>query len=663
MKLPCWLMSGVLVSALTGASAIERLPVEDFTREPLISRARLSLGGTRLAFLADYNGYTTLHVATLGGGEKIRRHNFGRADLVNDADKEVANFVWVSDERLVVTTTVWDSVYGLIATNWDGNKSTPISGWESPKHKTIGNSIMREIIHVYNDKDANILMLDRHNNRGGDSNRPSIVRMNTRTGESTTVVNNPGEVTFYGLDFDGVARFGILSHGEQSGATYRLSEKHPWQTIMPLKKREGQMSPLGLDPTNNRLFVTDLTKEKRWGVFTLDPSTGSIGEPLLSDTEYDIIPQRYVPVIDGVALAGPLFSKSKRSLIGIRYYNEAPRVKWFDQDYIKYQSAVDKALPNTVNLLVDQSQDGKKQLWLAFADRHPGEYRLLDLEKKTFQSLDLRMPWIKPEQMAPMLGIKYQARDGLVIHGYLTVPAGHQAKALPLVVMPHGGPWVRDVWGFNPLVQLIANRGYAVLQMNYRGSTGYGDTLYQEAKREIGGKIQDDIEDATRWAIAAGVADPKRIAIMGMSYGGYSTLFALGKNPELYCCGISFAGVTDWPELYKDSDVAENKTAAKYWREQIGDPDKDQARLRAISPVDFADKITAPVLIIQGKKDQRVPQDQAKRMIEALEKNGRKPESLFLARVGHNYGNEKERTEIFKATIGFLEKNLGEGVK
>jgi dipeptidyl aminopeptidase/acylaminoacyl peptidase len=221
---------------------------------------------------------------------------------------------------------------------------------------------------------------------------------------------------------------------------------------------------------------------------------------------------------------------------------------------------------------------------------------------------------------------------------------------------------VRDTWGFHPLVQLLANRGYAVLQMDYRGSTGYGHELYLNAKREIGGKIQDDIEDATRWAIQVGVADPKRIAIMGASYGGYSALFALGHNPELYRCGISMAGVTDWPAIYEDSDVADDKTAKKYWRDQIGDPEKDKINLREISPVNFADKITAPVLIIQGKRDQRVPQSQAKRMIEALEKVGRKPESLFLADVGHEYGNEQKRIETYKALVAFLEKNLGAGV-
>jgi dipeptidyl aminopeptidase/acylaminoacyl peptidase len=320
-------------------------------------------------------------------------------------------------------------------------------------------------------------------------------------------------------------------------------------------------------------------------------------------------------------------------------------------------------MPDTVNMLVGMSDDEKRLLWYSFSDQNPGEYSLLDLERRKLSLLATRMPWVKPAQMTPMLMVKYAARDGLVIHGYLTVPVGHERKSLPLVLLVHGGPWARDVWGYDPLVQLLANRGYAVLQMNYRGSIGYGEELYRKARRQIGREIQDDIEDAARWAIAAGVADPKRIAIMGASYGGYSTLFGLGRTPELYRCGISIAGVTDWPAFYEDSDIAEYKASKRYWREQLGDPVKDHYDLKSISPVNFADKITAPVLIIQGKEDQRVPQDQAKRMVAALTKAGRKPESLFIAKLGHTFGDEKQRTEIYKAVTAFLEKNLGPGVK
>ena len=660
MKPPRYLVAGLFALAFSAGYAIERLPIEDFSRDPSAARARLSPDGKRLAYLHEYKGKTTLHIAGIDDNT-VTRLDVGVATAANGAEKEVETFSWVSGQRLLVNTTVWDLFYGVMATNWDGSHTVPISGYEDDTVTLNRNKLSaREVIYRFFDRDQTVLMLDRHTDSPGAARHPDILRVNTDTGLAKTVVRNPGEVITWGVDFAGVARLGILRHGELSGVIYRENEQAPWRTVLPLLNRTGQPRPVGFNAADGTIFVTALTEKKRWTVFPLNPAAGALGAPLLADEEYDIIPDQYTPSVDGIPLAAPVFSLRKQALVGIRYFTESPRLKWFDREYAGYQQAVDKSLPDTVNLLVDESLDGKRMLWLGFSDSNPGAYYLFDKEKKTFKQLNARMNWIKPAQMAPMLAIKYAARDGLVIHGYLTVPVGYQPKDLPLVVMPHGGPWVRDVWGFNSLVQLLANRGYAVLQMNYRGSTGYGDELYQDAKRQIGGKIQDDIEDATRWAIAAGVADPKRIAIFGGSYGGYSALFALGHNPELYRCGISFAGVTDWPAMYEDSDVAESKAAKKYWREQIGDPDKDN--LRVISPVNFAEKITAPVLIMQGRKDQRVPQDQARRMIAALEKAGRKPESLFLSDVGHEYGNERKRTEIYRTIAAFLEAHLGPGV-
>lgn len=671
MKLSRWLQPCLLLSACLAAPAIERLPVEDFARNPSMERARLSPDGRRVAFVREWGGRSTLHIADLVT-KQVSRLDLGEAVTHNEAPKEVAAFEWVGPERLIITTAVWEQFYGVLATNWDGWNPTPISGWEVPRVRVknvesgiatlSANSSLREIVHVAHDGDQAVLMLDRHEQGGGMRNRPDVVWVNTTNGKVSRVLKNPGEVAHYGFDYDGVARYGILSHGDLAGVIYREGEKAPWQTVLPLARREGQWRILGFDAAANRLIVGDLNAQKRWAIFPFDPVTKVLGEPLLSDPLYDMFSPRFTPTINGVSLAGPVVSRQRRKLVGIRYYEEASRVKWLEPDYARYQAAVDRALPDTVNVLVNESLDGRQQLWLGFSDQDPGVFCVLDLEKKGFTPVGTVRPWIKPAQMAPMLAIKYEARDGLLIHGYLTVPVGYQPKNLPLVVMPHGGPWVRDVWGFDPLVQLLANRGYAVLQMNYRGSTGYGDELYQQARREIGGRIQDDIEDGTRWAVAAGVADPQRIAIMGGSYGGYSTLFALGKTPDLYRCGISAFGVSDWLAFLDDSDIAEYKPASRYWREQLGDPEKDRERLRAVSPVNFADKITAPLLIIQGRQDQRVPHDQAKRMIAALERAGRPPETHVVAGMGHNFGNEKQRIENYTRIVAFLEKHLGPGV-
>ncbi len=663
MKVPHCLVLSLFTLGAAISQAVERLPVEDFGREPETADARLSPDGKSLAFLREHRGLRKLHIVDLGTNN-ITRLNVGEAELVDAAPKDVVACDWVSDHRLIFTTAIWDHIYGVSAVNQDGSHEVPISGLEDEKIRYQGNrQWAREVIHIFYDKDQHVLMLDRHEGSVGSIYNPDILQVDTGDGSRKRVVKNPGEVTHWGLDFNGVARLGILGHEDFSGAIYRENEAAPWRTILPLQDRSGQIKPAGFDAASGRIFVSALTKEKRRTVFPLDPATGALGEPLLSDPEYDIVPDRPGTAASGIPLAHAIFSRKKQSLIGIRYLTESSRVKWFDKEYATYQLAVDKSLPDTVNLLVDASLDEKQMLWYAFSDQNPGAFYLLDREKHSFRPVAAEMGWLKPAQMAPMLSVKYAARDGLVIHGYLTVPVGHQPKDLPLVVMPHGGPWARDSWGFEPLVQLLANRGYAVLQMNYRGSTGYGDELYQKARKQIGREIQDDIEDATRWAIAAGVADSKHIAIIGASYGGYSALFALGHNPELYRCGISMAGVTDWMAIFDDrSWDPDYKEANRFWRREIGDPDKEKGLLESISPVNFAGRITAPTLIIQGREDRTVPSDQARRMITALEKAGHPPESLFLSEVGHNYGHEKKRIEIYKRIVAFLEKNLGPGV-
>lgn len=661
MKLAVWLLIGL--GGWTMLAAAERLPVEALAREPDTRRMRLSPDGRHVAFLREVNGRTLLHVAELETN-RITRIEPGEAAAVDGQMREIAQFEWVGDRRLVMTITEWGAFHGMMAADLDGEHVRLVSGFGGRGFGPgSGRTFAREIVHTFLDEEGSILLLDRHEYSPGDPNRPDLLRVSTADGLAKTVLKNPGEVTAWGVDFDGVARFGILSHGDLSGAIYRDSEKEEWRTVLPLANRKGKMRPLGFDAAGGRIFVAALSPERRWALYPMSTVDGSLGEALLADKVYDIVPERFQPSIDGVALAGPVFSRTKRTLLGVRYFTESPRVKWFDADFARYQAAVDRALPDTVNVFVNQSRDGQRQLWLAFSDQHPGAYHLFDLGKRSFKPLAPRMDHIVPAQMAPMLAIKFQARDGLTIHGYLTVPRGRQPAGLPVVVMPHGGPWVRDSWGFDPLVQLLANRGYAVLQMNYRGSPGYGDELYQQARRQIGGEIQDDIEDATRWAIAAGVADARRIAIVGASYGGYSALFALGRSPALYRCGISIAGVTDWFAMFRQSDVADYKQATRYWREQIGDPGKEAERLKAISPVYFADKIVAPVLIIQGKSDVRVPPAQARAMVAALEKAGRPPETLFLGDLAHNQGAFKHRVAIYGAVVAFLEKHLGAGAE
>lgn len=646
------------------ARAVERLPIEDFAREPEMARTKMSPNGQYIAFLREDSGRMMVYVKALDE-KKGWSIDPGTAPFANDALKEVDHFAWVSDRRLLLATAVWECRYGVFATDFDGSNMVPISGYEALSKGSIREpaSYVHEVLATGFTSEPVLLMIDRHEHHPGSLLYPDVVKVDTLTGFISVVAKNPGDVIDWEADDHGVVRAGVKSHGKLSGLIYRADDTQPWREILPMENRSTDLQSLGYDSASGKVVVAALDVNRRWAPYGVNPVNGDLGEPLLSDPEYDIVPARFYISVDGVSLSAPIFGPAG-NLIAYRYFTEAPRVKWFDKNFAEYQRKMDHVLPKTVNIPVKISRNGKRILWFAFSDQDPGTYLLSDLETNRLRPLGRRMSWIKPEQMAPMLSIKYSARDGVTIHGYLTTPVGHEAESLPMIILPHGGPWARDIWEFDPLVQLLANRGYAVLQINYRGSPGYGEELFDEAQREIGGKIQNDIEDATRWAVAVGVADPKRIAILGASYGGYSALFALGKTPDLYRCGVSIAGVTDWLDIFQsrryDSDY---KRANEFWREHIGDPEKDAERLRAVSPVNFAEKITAPVLLIQGKEDRIVPKQQANLMIAALEKAGRKPEKLFLSKVGHSYGHQKERTMLYKRVVEFLEKNLGPGVE
>ena len=656
-----WLITASL-AACTLAPAVERPPVEDFTRTPQIRDMELSPDGQSVAFLGDFSGRTHLCVMDFAKGKNYR-FRIGEADFGDTPmPKEVYEYWWVGNQRLVLVTTIWEYVYGVAAVDRDGRHWRGLMGLEYDPTGKFG-SFSYELIHVFPDGDPRVLMLDRKGDVGSERLYPDVLELNTITGGGRPVAKNPGNVTNWLSDDKGVVRIGIAHEKDENRVMYRDSADAGWRTLPLASRGHAELRPLGFDSLNGNFYVAGFNEQGRWSVFPFDLSTGTLGEAIVSDPVYDTLGSGFTPSFNGIALTHAIFSESRQKLIGISYFAETPRVKWLDPEFAKIQVAVDRALPKTANMLVNQSRDDNQLLFLAYSDRDAGTYYLLDRTAHSFKSIGQCRDWIKPSQMSPTFGIHYEARDGQTINGYLTVPVGHEPRGLPLVVMPHGGPWVRDVWGFDPDVQLLASRGYAVLQMNYRGSRGYGSTFEALGHRQIGGAIQDDIEDGTKWAVAAGVADPKRIAICGASYGGYSALFALGKSPGLYQCGISINGVTDWSEMLdRTTHDPILIFARERWTQEIGDPEDNESRLREISPVSFADKITVPALIIQARDDRTVPQSQARKMAAAMKDAGHPAEMLFLKEGGHSLTHSQERLEAYTTVVSFLEKYLGPGV-
>ncbi len=574
--------------------------------------------------------------------------------------KEVSSFRWISNSRISFLTTVWDGAFwtGMTAVDSDGKNWAAFSG---PDVDPTNLKPLRaqQIIYAFQDPNQSVLMLD-HGVSRNDVVFPDVVKVNTRTASFRKVVENPGNVVHWVVDRAGVVRLGITRDGLRFGAIYRESEQVEWRTLPFFDAALGKITPLGFDYEDQRLIVAASNDHNRRSVYYYDLSTGKLGDMIAGHQLYDIVSDKGAAVIDGIAVAGPISSDLAATVVGIRYFTEGPRIRWFDEGLASLQQAIDRRMPDTVNLIVSRSRDEKRFIFLAFSDRDPGTYYLMDLSsgRPSLSRLGQRLPDIPVDRMAAMLPMKFTARDGETIHGYVTLPQGDQKKNFPMVVLPHGGPTVRDIWVFNSLVQFLASRGYAVLQVNYRGSPGYGSEFYEKGKREIGRGMQTDIEDGTQWAIAQGLADPSRIAIVGGSYGGYSALYALAHSPDLYRCGISIAGVTDWTDIVRERKGEEYRFAFLHFQEWIGDPKTEASFLASISPVSFADRIKAPVFIVQGKDDRIVPPKQARKMVSALEKSGNKPQVLYFSNEGHNFKHQKNRTKLYAEIETFLARHL-----
>lgn len=417
-----------------------------------------------------------------------------------------------------------------------------------------------------------------------------------------------------------------------------------------------------MDRSGRNLHIARPNAAGFWGIYSVDLTTGKVGEAIFEHERYDVVPGEFAPNYAGVHLAAPIYSRRDHDLIGVRYVTAVPRQYWFDPALAGLQEQIDRAFPGLVNQIVSFNEDESRLLLLFWSDREPGFYTLIDLAaEKKLKPIGRRMPWIKPEQMAATFPIELTARDGVRLHGYCTLPKGRGQKNLPGVMFVHGGPWVRDVWGFDPVVQFLANRGYAVLQVNYRGSVGYGVDFANKGSAEIGAAIEHDIADTVLWAVKQGILDPNRIAIMGASYGGYSALFAAAKTPELYRCAVSVAGVTDWPALVERKKDPEHQITFAYWEKRIGKLDEPTVvqRLAAVSPVNFAGEIRLPLLLAHGERDTIVPPAQSRRLASQLKKLGRAPETMYFSLTGHSFPVHERGVRFLEGLEKFLAQHLG----
>jgi len=598
------------------------IPLEDFFRKPDKIALRLSPDGRYLSWLEPWERRLNLTVRDLADGSTRR--------VTSTRERDLGGYAWVSNDRLVyVQDTGGDENFRLYAVGRDGSNPIDLTPFDGVKC---------DIVDDLDDDDDHILF--QMNRR--DAQVFDVYRLNVNDGSMDLVGENPGNIQAWFTDHDGKLRLAMTTDGLNTSLLTRDDEADPWRTVATYDFKE-YARPQLFAFDNTKLYVAS-----------------NLGRDTAALAEYDLATGRETRVLfehDEVDVDTLLYSRARKCLTGVAFQVDKLGYHFFDETRAALQALVDERLPGRENAIVSHSRDETRYVVHSGSDRTLGEYHLLDATTSELSRLFEISPWLEEEGMAETRPIRYTARDGLAIRGYLTLPTGVTPEGLPLVVHPHGGPWARDSWGFSPEVQFLASRGYAVLQMNFRSSAGFGRKFLEAGFGQWGLAMQDDITDGVRWAIGEGIADPARIAIYGGSYGGYATLSGLTKTPELYACGISYVGVSNlftWIE-----------SIPPYWKpylemiyEMVGHPERDRERFEATSPSFHVDRIAAPLFVAQGANDPRVRKQESDQIVTALRERGVSVDYMVKEDEGHGFQNEENRFEFYRAMEGFLDRCL-----
>ena len=602
--------------------------IEDFFRSPEKTGYQLSPNGNFFSYLGPYERRQNIFIQQIGAQKAIR--------VTAETDRDIAGYFWASEDRLVyLKDSGGDENYHLYAVDRDGTNETALTPFEG---------VRVQLIDDLEDIDDEVIISMNKNN-------PMFFepyRLNVRTGNLTQLAtnDNPMEpIDGWSTDHEGKLRVAAkVVGGTNTTILYRDSEDEAFAEVITTDFRES-ITFLFFDFNSSHIaYVASNVGRDKSVIVRFDMRKGEeVGEPLFAHPDVDVSTLSY--------------SKKRQVLTAISY-TTAKRHKHFldDQAETTYKR-IAKELGDYEIIFTSNNKAEDKFMIRTYSDRSLGAYYFYDANADTLQQIAEVSPWIDEEDMAEMHPVQYKSRDGLTINAYLTIPKGADAQNLPVIINPHGGPWVRDNWGYNPEVQLFASRGYAVLQMNYRASTGYGRAFWEAGFKQWGQAMQDDISDGVQWLIDEGIADAQRVAIYGGSYGGYATLAGVTFTPELYCCAIDYVGVSNLFTFMT--------TIPPYWEPylemmfaMVGHPEKDKEMMHANSPVYHIDRIECPLLVIQGANDPRVNIDESDQIVKALRAKGVEVPYLVKYDEGHGFHNEENRFEAYRVMIGFFSKYM-----
>ncbi|WP_229219138.1 alpha/beta fold hydrolase [Duganella sp. BJB1802] len=659
MKSPLRL-SAALVLAACSLAAAAMPPAEHFFANPAFGTPQLSPDGKYLAVKSSTEGKRDrLMVITLDDRQAKVVAQFKDADI--------GRFRWVNNERLIYNVTDQsvgerDRRYapGLYAVNRDGKGFRRLANRSQPLLEDGDLAVEPLPWHTYmmtqdgaQDSDS-VYVYDVNMGRPGEPQYIDLLQLDTVTGK-TQAVPHPGQGSDWLLDQNGAPRLlDTLADNDNDTTTwYRDAASQQWRQLATKGRylaQAGDFSPLAFGP-DGKLYVVSYAGRDTSALYRYDPATQKMDTQPLVD-------------LDGFDFEGSLIV-SNNKLLGARVHSDAWGTVWFDPAMQALQDKIDALLPHTVNLLTPPLRPASPWVLVtSYSARQPHTYQVFNTASGRLAELGSEAPAIDPARMGSKELVYYKARDGLRIPAWLSLPAGAPDKNRPMVVLVHGGPFVRGGdWSWNAETQFLTSRGYAVLEPEFRGSTGYGAAHASAGWKQWGLKMQDDIADGARWAIAQGTADPQRICIAGASYGGYATLMGLINDPDLYRCGIEWAGVTDIHLLYDSGWFSESDLPASWKRfgmpELIGDAVKDAEQLRATSPLLQAARLKQPLLMAYGGADLRVPLVHGEKFYQAVKAGNRNVEWLKYGEEGHGWALPKNRIDFWTRVEKFLDKNIG----
>jgi dipeptidyl aminopeptidase/acylaminoacyl peptidase len=604
---------------------------ELFFGNPSLCGAKLSPDGAFISFLKPLHGVLNIWIKSTDAPFDTAR------PLTSAVARPIRSYRWSRDGRCIVyiQDEKGNENFHLYAVDPYGREAsrdlTPIDG------------VRAQVLCMPKDSpDVIYVGLNARDERYHD-----VVRITLSTGERTVVRENMEEIADWIFDHQGNLRAG--THVASDGTSHLLCFDDEDARIVWSCSPQESLCPFAFHPDGQRLYMATNKGPQadisRLVLFNLQ--TGA-EEAVESDPEEE------------VDFEMALFSPVTDELVATSYVGDCLRIYPKNEQWGEDYQLIKTALPE--GEVAVTSTSASDNLWIVTrsSDKDPETTYLFNRATKTLTELYRAWPFLPSEHLAAMKPIQYMARDGLAIHGYLTIPRGKEPKNLPLVVFPHGGPWARDTWGFNGYVQLLANRGYAVLQMNFRGSTGYGKEFLNAGNGQWGDAMQDDITDGVRFLVAQSIADPKKVAIFGGSYGGYATLAGLAFSPDVYAAGISYVGPSNLLTLLK--------SFPPYWatgmgeiKQRVGDLDDpaDVERLRRQSPLFSAERIIAPLLVVQGAHDPRVKKAESDQIVAALRSLGRQVEYLVATDEGHGFICPDNKMAFAAALEKFLAQHLG----